>query len=72
VEGITIYISDFKRSLADKLAKDFFTEPSQASVTCAATGPVRIKDMSRIRGSEGGEVPPQLICTWATHAGCCM
>ena len=29
VEGITIYISDFKRSLADKLSKDFFTEPSQ-------------------------------------------
>lgn len=28
----------------------------QASVTCAATGPVHIKDISRIRGSQGGEV----------------
>lgn len=24
IDGITIYISDFKRSLADKLSKDFF------------------------------------------------
>ncbi len=28
----------------------------QASVTCAATGPVRIKDVKRISGPEGGEV----------------
>lgn len=90
MEGVTVYISDFKRSLVDKLSKDFFTEPSQvaalmvlwqlyalasvclcagfrhqqslladhvqASVTCAATGPVHIKDISRIRGSQGGEV----------------
>ncbi len=29
--GVRLYISDFKRSLPDKLAKDFFSEPSQAS-----------------------------------------
>ena len=29
VQGVTIYISDFKRSLSDKLAKNFFSEPSQ-------------------------------------------
>lgn len=56
VEGVTVYISDFKRSLADKLSNNFFSEPSQASVTCAATGPVRIKDVSRISSSDGGEV----------------
>ncbi|CAL8462350.1 g1883 [Coccomyxa elongata] len=56
VEGVTVYISDFKRSLVDKLSKDFFSEPSQASVTCAATGPVRIKDMNKVKGSGGGEV----------------
>lgn len=28
----------------------------QASVTCAATGPVRIRDVKKVRGSEGGEV----------------
>lgn len=95
VEGVTVYISDFKRSLVDKLSKNFFSEPSQvdalpaerntaacansvqksmhvlfhrdlaskiqgrcaqASVTCAATGPIRIKDLNRVRGSSGGEV----------------
>lgn len=29
VKGVTIYISDFHRSLPDKLNKDFFNEPSQ-------------------------------------------
>ena len=29
MQGVTIYISDFKRSLTDRLAKDFFDEPSQ-------------------------------------------
>ena len=29
VEGVTVYISDFKRSLTDKLKKNFFSEPSQ-------------------------------------------
>ena len=28
----------------------------QASVTCASTGPVFVKDRSRIRGAEGKEV----------------
>lgn len=56
VSGVTIYISDFKRSIVDKLAKDFFSEPSQASVTCAITGPVVIKDTRNVEGSEGREV----------------
>ena len=30
--------------------------PAQASVTCAATGPISVPDLSRIRGSEGREV----------------
>lgn len=29
VQGVTIYISDFTRSITDRLAKDFFDEPSQ-------------------------------------------
>ncbi|KAK9842566.1 hypothetical protein WJX81_006375 [Elliptochloris bilobata] len=56
VLGVRLYISDFKRSLTDKLAKDFFSEPSQASVTCAATGALSVPELSRIRGSEGHEV----------------
>ena len=56
VDGVTVYITDFKRSLADKLSRNFFSEPSQASVTCAATGPVVIKDVKKISGPEGSEV----------------
>ncbi|KAL3148597.1 Protein TIC 20-II, chloroplastic [Trebouxia sp. C0009 RCD-2024] len=56
VKGVTIYISDFKRSISDKLNKDFFSEPSQASVTCALTGPLQIQDMKAISGAEGHEV----------------
>ncbi|KAK9861797.1 hypothetical protein WJX84_001140 [Apatococcus fuscideae] len=56
VKGVTVYITDFKRSLADKLAKDFFSEPSQASVTCAVTGPIQVSDERQLRGSEGKEV----------------
>ncbi len=55
VENVVIFISDFKRSLADKLAKDFFSEPSQASVTCAATGPITIKNPN-VKASGGQEV----------------
>ena len=33
---MTVYISDFKRSLMDKLSKDFFTEPSQVLLQIAA------------------------------------
>lgn len=29
VEGVTIYFSDFKRNIVDKLQKDFFAEPSR-------------------------------------------
>ena len=29
VRGVTVYVSDFKRSLTDKLSKNFFSEPSQ-------------------------------------------
>ena len=34
VPGVRLYISDFKRSLTDKLAKDFFSEPSQVCAHC--------------------------------------
>lgn len=57
VEGVTLYYSDFKRSFVDKLSKlDFFNEPSQASITCAATSQVRVKDLSKVRGQSGRDV----------------
>ncbi|KAG2481825.1 hypothetical protein HYH03_019209 [Edaphochlamys debaryana] len=56
IAGVTIYFSDFKRNIVDKLSKDFFAEPSQASLTCVVTGPVTIKDEKRVGRFEGAEV----------------
>ncbi|KXZ47789.1 hypothetical protein GPECTOR_33g671 [Gonium pectorale] len=56
INGVTIYFSDFKRNIVDKLQKDFFSEPSQASLTCLVTGPVTIKDPKKISAFEGSEV----------------
>ncbi|GAQ92043.1 hypothetical protein KFL_009090030 [Klebsormidium nitens] len=54
VSGVTIFVSDFQRSLTDRLSKDFFNEPSQASITCAQTSPLRI--VGKIAGKEGEEI----------------
>ncbi|GAB4820812.1 hypothetical protein N2152v2_007858 [Parachlorella kessleri] len=35
---------------------DFFAEPSQASLTCAITGPVSITNPDRIKGYDGTEI----------------
>lgn len=55
VKGVTIYISDFQRSMADRMSKDFFRQPSNASVTCALTGKLAFVE-KEIAGSEGQEV----------------
>jgi len=56
VDGITIYISEFQRSLSAKLQKDFFSEPSQASLTCTQTGKiVPTTDLARLP-SDGEDV----------------
>ena len=54
VSGVTIYLSDFQRNIVDKLKKDFFSDPSQASLTCAITGPVVIKDMNKLTQDTSG------------------
>eukprot|EP00210_Caulerpa_lentillifera_P001786 g1716.t1 len=57
VSGVTLYFSDFKRSFTDKLSNmDFANEPSQASITCAATGPVEVTDLKSIAGPQGKQV----------------
>eukprot|EP00775_Hariotina_reticulata_P010160 gene10160-10319_t len=56
VPGVTIYFSDFKRSLVDKLQKDFFAEPSQASLTCSVSADATVLNPSNMGGSEGKEV----------------
>ncbi|XP_024519941.1 uncharacterized protein LOC9630983 isoform X1 [Selaginella moellendorffii] len=42
IEGITIHISNVKRSLTERLSRDFFADPSQASVSASQTGPLRL------------------------------
>lgn len=54
IEGATIYVTEYKRSLTDRLANDPFSDPAQASVTCAATGPVRVKDAAKLRSQKDG------------------
>mmetsp|Transcript_9925 Transcript_9925/g.14045 ORF Transcript_9925/g.14045 Transcript_9925/m.14045 type:complete len:224 (-) Transcript_9925:138-809(-) len=53
VKGVTLYISNFERPLNERLKKDFFSDPSFASVGCAKTGPVAIAD--NINESKQGE-----------------
>ncbi|KAL9180691.1 hypothetical protein ACHAXT_011144 [Thalassiosira profunda] len=50
---VTLYVSNFERPLTERVQKDFFTEPSYASVTCVKTGPVEIAD--NIDKSSAGE-----------------
>lgn len=56
IPGVTIYLSDFKRSLVDKLQKDFFAEPSQASLTCSISPTAQIVNEANLGGTEGKEV----------------
>ncbi|KAL7542410.1 hypothetical protein ACHAWF_013665 [Thalassiosira exigua] len=53
VKGVTLYVSNFERPLTERLQKDFFTEPSYASVTAVKTGPIEIAD--NINKSDRGE-----------------
>lgn len=56
MDGVAIYLTDYNRSITERLAKDLFSDPSQASLTCVAKGPVTIKDMAAVAGSEGREI----------------
>ncbi|KAL7534580.1 hypothetical protein ACHAXR_006689 [Thalassiosira sp. AJA248-18] len=38
VKGVTLYVSNFERPLTERMSKDFFTEPSYASVTAVRNG----------------------------------
>ncbi len=53
VEGVTCHIAYFERGLIDRLSKgNWFEDPSNASISCRQTGPIRLGDISK---SEGGE-----------------
>ncbi|KAL7473919.1 hypothetical protein ACHAXS_014355 [Conticribra weissflogii] len=53
VKGVTLYVSNFERPLTERIQKDFFTEPSYASVTAVKTGPIEVADT--INKDKGGE-----------------
>ena len=52
---MTLYISNFQRPLAERLSKDFFSDPSYASVGCARTTTEPIEIADTINASPQGE-----------------
>ena len=46
VDGVTCHLAHFDRSLIDRLWKgNWFEDPSNASIACRQTGPIRIGDI---------------------------
>lgn len=53
VEGVTCHIAYFDRSIIDRLSNgNWFEDPSNASISCRQTGPLRVGDIDL---SEDGE-----------------
>lgn len=60
VEGVSLYFTDYSRSLVEKLSSDPFADPSQSSITCVATGPIKIKDPEAAAAADGEEIFSEL------------
>jgi catabolite regulation protein CreA len=55
VTGVKLYVAYYERPLNERLAKNFFSDPTQASVSCVRTGTVTLaEDVSTSK--EGEEV----------------
>lgn len=53
VEGVTCHISYFDRSMIDRLSKgNWFEDPSNSSIACRQTGPIRIGEIDLSKGGE--------------------
>lgn len=53
VEGVTCHVAYFDRSLIDRLSNgNWFEDPSNASISCRQTGPIKVGDIDL---SEEGE-----------------
>lgn len=47
VEGVTCHVSYFERGIVDRLQKgNWFEDPSDSSIACRQTGPIRIGDIA--------------------------
>ncbi len=56
IEGVQIYVSDFQRPINERLAKNFFSDPSFASIGCAKTSNVVRASKDIYKGRDGEEV----------------
>jgi catabolite regulation protein CreA len=54
VQGVTIYLADFDRPLAEKLTNDLFDDPSATALACIQNGPIVIGDINK--SPDGEEV----------------
>lgn len=53
VEGVTCHLSHFDRGFWDRVSKgNWFEDPSNTSIACRQTGPIRIGDISTKRAGE--------------------
>lgn len=53
VDGVTCHIAYFDRSMIDRLSKgNWFEDPSNSSISCRQTGPIRIGDINLGKGGE--------------------
>ncbi|MEM9168888.1 MAG: CreA family protein [Pseudomonadota bacterium] len=53
VEGVTCHLSHFDRGFWDRMTKGkWFEDPSNASISCRQTGPIKIGDIARDRDGE--------------------
>jgi len=53
VEGVTCHVSYFERGIVDRLQKgNWFEDPSDSSIACRQTGPIRIGDIALNKDGE--------------------
>ncbi|AJY47165.1 CreA family protein [Martelella endophytica] len=53
VDGVTCHIAYFDRSIIDRLSNgNWFEDPSNSSIACRQTGPIRIGDIALDKGGE--------------------
>lgn len=53
VSGVTCHVAYFERGLIDRLQKgNWFEDPSNSSIACRQTGPIRIGDIDRSSDGE--------------------